>query len=532
MTRITQNKPAGAIRYGAIYTRVSTTDQGEKYSPATQLKRNQENAQKEGFTILPEHIFQDQHTGKKIKRPAFERLRALAQTGAIEGIFILCVDRYARNLRDALNVLQELEELKVRIFFHEMPWFDMSSATSRFSFQQLASVAEFMGHKILEDSARGRMQKLDQGKMPGGHVRYGYVYMPDATWALDEATLPANSLGLKTKPDVVRQAYQWRKGGMATFSIMRKLNDAGILSQGCGKHPPGLWGRKTVLQMLKGKTYTGEWTSKDRTIEVPRIIEPALWQAVQDAMAQARVKDQGRPSKQYLLVRYLWCGKCGKRCISKSAGKDRPAYYRCSALDREHNHTCDGARVPALKVENAAWGALWNHIKDPDRMLRMGQAYYDALSDPGQKKVAGLQKEYRKLENAIESTQNMMREGLMQFEKGAALIRADQGRMKEIQVALSAAGKVITLPPLEAIQATSREITQGPEPSTYERRRSILDGLVNLHIKYLGGKLRISGAVALQVTQNKAGRQKNCHSREGDGGSSLEVPFSLEVKVA
>ena len=39
----------------------------------------------------------------------------------------------------------------------------------------MAAVAEFLGEKILEDSNRGRRQKLEEGKLDHGTASYGWT---------------------------------------------------------------------------------------------------------------------------------------------------------------------------------------------------------------------------------------------------------------------------------------------------------------------------------------------------------------------
>ena len=56
-------------RGAAIYSRVSTIHQGEGYSPGIQQAKLLEKARAEGYTVPPEWMFLDKHTGKDTERP-------------------------------------------------------------------------------------------------------------------------------------------------------------------------------------------------------------------------------------------------------------------------------------------------------------------------------------------------------------------------------------------------------------------------------------------------------------------------------
>jgi hypothetical protein len=71
------------VKHCALYLRVSTTDQGERYSLPSQLKALREKAAREGYTVREDHLFVDKHTGKVATRPAFDRMNALVKSGAV-----------------------------------------------------------------------------------------------------------------------------------------------------------------------------------------------------------------------------------------------------------------------------------------------------------------------------------------------------------------------------------------------------------------------------------------------------------------
>src|SRR5258708_428981 len=140
-------QPAAEEKFAALYVRTSTQDQGEPYSPASQLKLLREKATREGRTVREDWIFIDAHSGKLESRPDFDRLKALVRTGAPDAGYIFDVSRFARKAVDALSLSSQFKRHGVRLDFVEMPFED--TAAGRLGFTTMAAVAEFLGRKII-----------------------------------------------------------------------------------------------------------------------------------------------------------------------------------------------------------------------------------------------------------------------------------------------------------------------------------------------------------------------------------------------
>ena len=120
------------IGYAALYVRVSTTDQGERYSPSTQLRQLLLKAARDGYRVRREHIFIDTHTGKIANRPAFDAMKALVKRGGVKAVLIYNVDRLARKTLDALTLATEFKRHSAKLDFVETPYED--SAYGQFTF--------------------------------------------------------------------------------------------------------------------------------------------------------------------------------------------------------------------------------------------------------------------------------------------------------------------------------------------------------------------------------------------------------------
>ena len=170
--------------------------------------------------------------------------------------------------------------------------------------------------ELIRRTHDGRIEHLRAGKLDHGSTPYGYRYIPK--WQ-------ANGCRFEIDPDraqVVRDIFEWRRSGMAIYQIAKQLNERGTLSA-----RGGLWGRRVILQTLEKPAYKGEHQRFGITVPCPAIVDRETWDDVQRVTAESRAKHIGRPSRQYLLRGLLWCGRCGRRCITYP-NHARP-HYRC-----------------------------------------------------------------------------------------------------------------------------------------------------------------------------------------------------------
>jgi site-specific DNA recombinase len=120
------------MKTAALYARVSSERQKEEQTIGSQTEALKEYAKTNGYTVLPEWVFQDEgYSGATLKRPDLERLRDLAAEGQIETILVHSPDRLSRKY--AYQVLplaskslgnlqtQALIEIKPELFRHEFP---------------------------------------------------------------------------------------------------------------------------------------------------------------------------------------------------------------------------------------------------------------------------------------------------------------------------------------------------------------------------------------------------------------------------
>jgi DNA invertase Pin-like site-specific DNA recombinase len=512
-------------RYAALYIRVSTTDQGERYSPGSQQAKLLAKAAADGLTVRPEHIFIDKHTGKETARPAFERLRALVRSGAVQVVLVLCVDRFSRKVHDAAMVAAEFKRHNCLLDFVEMKNDD--SPEGRLQFNIMASMAEYMGEKIVERGKDGQQRMLDDNLIPGGVPAYGYDAPEKGKRAINER-----------EAAVVLEMFYQRDGGKSPYSIAMHYNQRGVLSKGYNDQPPAQWSRNTVLQLLKNRQYIGEYHTRGRILEVPAIVPRDLFLRVQAKMAAEGQRWVGRPSNKILLRNFLHCGKCRHRYNGHSKGPNAPTVYRCDYRTNKppQKRLCDAPEVRAVALEAAVWGMIWFMLKNPALLLSQARAYYASLPKP--KRATGsaaMEKELATLKRAVANKTKMLKSGHLDWdeEKGAMLDM--KRRIQFLEAELSAIAPVVQLPPERVVAAYLREITIGEEPGNYTERRRILEGLEELRIDYLEKEFVITGRVPFgpPAVESAPYGRGNCERRlSAASNSPLSIPFILKGRVA
>ena len=342
----------------AIYTRVSTEEQTENYSLPTQLEGCTKYATEHGFEVVA--TFSDSHTGTTLSRPQMDKLRKVA--GTVDAIIVYCQDRLGRaEALDTWNLIAEFDSKHTEVHCTDRGLIDISTFYGQLEMLFRAKAAQEESQKIGERTSRGKRARAKAGKVIITTVApYGYDY--------DEAT--GMFIINEKQAQVVLLIYHWYVYGDETgqklggYKIARKLTEMGIPTKhdidGFRKAKKGyaVWGRSSVMKILRHETYCGTWyynrraTGKRRTqrvwkgesewitVSVPAIVSRELWEAAQ---AQGKVNDETgtrNTKREYLLRGRLYCATCGYqfRCRADyRRKKEGIGYYPCHGQEAHHS---------------------------------------------------------------------------------------------------------------------------------------------------------------------------------------------------
>jgi site-specific DNA recombinase len=101
-------KPSECLRV-AIYARVSSKQQAEANTIASQIEALKARVQTDGLRLETELCFVDEgYSGGTLLRPALERLRDQAAAGAFDRLYVHSPDRLSRNYPYPVLLVEEL----------------------------------------------------------------------------------------------------------------------------------------------------------------------------------------------------------------------------------------------------------------------------------------------------------------------------------------------------------------------------------------------------------------------------------------
>lgn len=474
--------PKARVRHAAGYIRVSTADQGERYSPISQKQKLLAKAANEGYTVLPEHIFEDHHTGKETARPQFERLRALVKAGGIDAVLVLCVDRFSRKVHDAAFVAAEFQRYGCTLDFVEMRNDD--SPEGRFQFNIMASMAEYMGEKIVERGKDGRRRMMEANLIPGGRCPYGYD--PDPAHKGKRIVNQAEAA-------IVIEIFRYAADGMSCYAIAALLNKRGTRNKQGNK-----WRNDSMLILIRNHHYIGEYEDKSgKIIPVPRIISDELFYSVQAQIGKTAKQRTGRPSNKFLLTNFLHHTCEHHKTEHRMSGKNKSYLGGIRTNRPPIQQLCPVPRLTASYVEEIVWAAIWEMLTEPAVLRSMARAWYESLPPARpDSKTAEMQRELAKLKMAYTNRNTKYDNGDEEYTPQArSEMREIKRRIAYLENEIRNIEPIMTLPPDEVIEQLCQKIRRRKPPSTYGHRRSILEGIPSLKLTYSEGELEISGQI-------------------------------------
>jgi DNA invertase Pin-like site-specific DNA recombinase len=143
----------------ALYMRVSTVDQ----HPETQLLDLRQMAAQRGLDIVREYT--DRISGVKAKRPGLDAMMTDARRGQFDVVLVWASDRIARSVKHFLDVLDELNRLKIEyVSFREN--IDTGGPLGRAIVIIIGAVAELERNLIIERVRAG----MRRARLEGQHI--------------------------------------------------------------------------------------------------------------------------------------------------------------------------------------------------------------------------------------------------------------------------------------------------------------------------------------------------------------------------
>src|SRR5215212_2637958 len=235
------------MTHAAIYARVSSEQQAEANTIASQVAALQTRVATDGLPLLEDHYFLDEgYSGATLIRPALERLRDAAALGQITRLYVHSPDRLARKYAYQVLLVDELQRAGVEVIFlnRELG----RSPEDDLLLQVQGMVAEYERAKIIERSRRGKRHGAQTGVvsvLSGAPYGYRYVGKRDGGVARYEI--------LEDEARIVRGIFAWiGRERISLGEVCRRLLREGIRTRS-GKPA---WDRSTVWGILRNPADT------------------------------------------------------------------------------------------------------------------------------------------------------------------------------------------------------------------------------------------------------------------------------------
>jgi site-specific DNA recombinase len=438
------------MKMAAIYARVSSDQQREEHTIASQTSALIEFAKKHDLEVPREWVFEDEgYSGATLERPGLEHVRDLAAEGQIQVVLVYAPDRLSRKYAYQILLMEELARNGVETRFVNSPRGATPEDQLLVQFQGM--IAEYERAQILERSRRGKRHRAKSGEVSVlSGAPYGYLYIRKT----DQS--PASYRVIEAESRVVQHVYEmYTVDGLSIGEITRRLNLKGIPT----RKKSARWERSVVWGMLRNPAYRGvasfgktriagrervtralrrrggsvsgdtvghqrpreEWIE----IPVPALVSEESFARAQELLQENKVRSRRRTITPSVVQGLVSCQKCGyafSRTSTRTSAR-KLHYYKCIGSDgwRKLGGTvCDNGRhVRQDLLDQIVWAEVIRLLEDPTLIQHELDRRLDAAraSDTTKKREQSAQRELTRVVNSIERILNAYQEQLLSLEQ-------------------------------------------------------------------------------------------------------------------
>ena len=305
----------------------------------------------ESWVLLPQQYNDGGISGGTLARPALQRLLSDLDEGHVDQIVVYKIDRLSRSLADFAKIVDRLDGADAS-FVSVTQSFNTATSMGRLTLNMLLSFAQFEREVTAERIRDKIAASKRKGLWMGGNVLIGYD--PDGR------TLTINAAQAET----VRAIYDLYLAHGSIYDVREQARILDLRTKRrttkSGKQQGGnLFGRGHLHQILTNPIYAGKIRHHKKTYESqhPAIIEPDIWEDVQQRLAASAAKQRGQANAAHPspLAGKLF-DETGDRLTPSHTNKNgkRLRYYisRRLVTDKRKNLP-DAWRLPAPQLEGA-----------------------------------------------------------------------------------------------------------------------------------------------------------------------------------
>jgi len=359
----------------AIYTRKSSENGLEQEFNSLDAQREAcaayiASQKHEGWVLLDERYDDGGISGGTLERRGLQRLFQDIDAGRIDQIIVYKIDRLTRSLMDFAKLVERLDKANAS-FVSVTQSFNTATSMGRLTLNMLLSFAQFE-REVTSERIRDKMAaSKKKGMWMGGQCPLGY--------APDGRTLKINTEEAKTVTalfelysklgSLIKVTDEAQKIG---FRTRAKVNPSESGKYVGGQH----LSRSNIHYILTNPIYAGKIRHRSDTYDGlhPAIIDPTLWEKVQQRLMSGAKRQRGRPNVKSpcsKLIGRLF-DETGDRLTPSHSmkGSRRYRYYISNRLLRKKSDRANanpGWRLPAKPLEDKISQAILCHLRSNSR---------------------------------------------------------------------------------------------------------------------------------------------------------------------
>src|ERR671921_481145 len=245
-------------RKAILYARVSTDEQARSgYSLAQQLEALRDYAAQEGYEVL-EEVQDPGQSGASLERPGMDRVRDLVAAGGVSVVLAQDRDRIAREPAYHYLLRREFEEYGTKVRALNDRGDD--SPEGELTDGILDQLAKFERAKTAERTRRGKLQKVQEGKLLAGSVpNFGFKFNPTRDgYEVDEEDMRI----------VRRIFYLVGVEGRALYGVGKVLRREDVPTPNGKK----LWSQTSVRKIINNDVYRPHDRREIEGLVAPEVI--------------------------------------------------------------------------------------------------------------------------------------------------------------------------------------------------------------------------------------------------------------------
>ena len=338
----------------AIYTRKSTEEGLDQDFNSLDAQRESAEAfirsqKPQGWALLPTRYDDGGYSGGTLDRPALQRLLADIDSGLVDCVVVYKVDRLSRSLLDFARLMERFDGHVVS-FVAVTQQLNTTNSLGRLTLNILLSFAQFE-REIIGERTRDKMRAARRkGKWIGGTLVLGYDV------ASEGGRLVVNDAEAERVREIFRLYIRHRSLAAVREELARRgWTTKAYQSQRGKTHGGRCFQDPTLRRLLTNPLYIGKVKHKGElyTGEQPAVIEPALWEAIQEELRTRKPHEGGRvhPPDDALLQGLLYCHFCDLPMAHTWANAHgrHYRYYVC----RHNRAACPARPVSARVIEDS-----------------------------------------------------------------------------------------------------------------------------------------------------------------------------------